>query len=64
MDKDTRKVLKKAQAQGFRVERTKKGHHEVRDQAGNRVATFSGTASDWRSWKNSMADLRRAGFKP
>lgn len=61
MDKDLKKIAKALREQGFEVEVTRRQHLRVfRD--GRLVATFSGTASDWRSMKNSLADARRAGF--
>lgn len=41
---------------------SKRGHILI-SNANGLVATFSGTASDWRSLKNGMAALRRAGFR-
>lgn len=62
MDKDLRKIIKALEAQGFDVEYTSKGHPQVyRD--GVLIATFSGTASDWRSIRNSLSPLKRAGFR-
>lgn len=61
MEKDLRKIVKALREQGFEVERTQRGHYEVR-RDGRKVATFSGTPSDRRSWKNSLARVRRAGF--
>lgn len=62
MDKDMRKVVKALKAQGFEVETTSKGHLIV-TRDGVLVATFSGTASDWRSFRNGLAPLKRAGFR-
>lgn len=62
MDKDLRKITKALQAQGFDVEVTKRGHVVV-TRDGDLVATFSGTPSDWRSLRNTLARLRRAGFR-
>jgi len=62
MDKDLRKVVKELKAQGFDVAVTKRGHLMV-SRDGRVVATFSGTASDWRSFRNGMAAVRRAGFR-
>lgn len=62
MDKDLKKIVKALEAQGFVIEVTKKQHIMVfRD--GRAVATFSGTASDFRSMRNSIADARKAGFE-
>lgn len=62
MDKDTKKVIKAAEAQGFTVELSRKGH-PVFTKGGKLIATGSGTASDPRSIKNLIAQLRRAGFQ-
>lgn len=63
MHKDTKKLIKKIEEQGFTTSVTTKGHVRVfRDR--RQVTTFSGTASDHRSIRNSLADLKRAGFTP
>ncbi len=62
MKKDLKKLTKALEEQGFTVRMSKRGHILVFNADGL-VATFSGTASDWRSLKNSMAALRRAGFR-
>lgn len=48
MDKDLRKIVKALEDQGFEVTVTKRGHVVV-TRDGQMIATFSGTASDWRS---------------
>lgn len=62
MDKELKKVAKALEAQGFETRISKKGHMIV-TRDGRLVATFSGTASDWRSMRNSIADAKRAGFR-
>lgn len=62
MKKDLRKLTKALEEQGFTVRASKRGHILI-SNANGLVATFSGTASDWRSLKNGMAALRRAGFR-
>ena len=63
MDKDLRKLLKELEAQGFEVRISRNGHPQVyRD--GVWVATFSGTPSDRRGFRNSLAACKRAGFRP
>lgn len=62
MDKDLKKIIEAMRKQGFEVEITTKQHVMVyRD--GRLVVTFSGTASDYRSMRNSIAAARRAGFQ-
>jgi hypothetical protein len=62
VDKDLKKIRKALEAQGFETELTKRGHLMV-FKNGRAVATFSGTASDWRALKNGIAAARRAGFR-
>lgn len=64
MHKELKALIKKAEEQGFTHRETSKGHIMIKDAEGKPVTTFSGTPSDGRSWKNSMARLKRAGFKP
>jgi len=61
MNKDLRKVIKALEADGFVVEKSKKGHPVVYLN-GKKIATFAGTPSDQRSFLNSLAPLKRAGF--
>jgi len=58
-------LIRDARAQGFRVEQTAKGHWMFfpPDKTQPPVI-FSGTPSDWRSWRNSLAQLKLAGFDP
>lgn len=62
MGKDLKMILKALESQGFDVARTKRGHWMVRKD-GHLVTTFSGSASDWRSMRNSIAEARRHGFQ-
>lgn len=62
MDKDLRKIVKALEEQGFEVATTSKGHLMVL-RNGEVIATFSGTPSDWRSIRNSLSRLKRAGFR-
>jgi peptidoglycan/xylan/chitin deacetylase (PgdA/CDA1 family) len=61
MDKDTRKVLKEAEDQGFTVTRTSDNHPMIR-MDGRFVATASSTPGDVRALRNLIAALRRHGF--
>jgi len=62
MEKDLRDIVKGLEAQGFEVRTTSKQHLVV-TRDGELIATFSGTASDWRSIRNTLAPLKRAGFR-
>jgi hypothetical protein len=60
---DIKDLIREALAQGFRVEQTAKGHWRFLppDKTRGQVI-FSGTPSDWRSFRNSLSQLIRAGF--
>lgn len=61
MHKDMRKLVKELTRQGFDVRPTSRGHLSVRSN-GVQVAVLPGTPSDWRSTRNDLARLRRAGY--
>ncbi|MBP8880678.1 MAG: hypothetical protein KBG77_06215 [Dermatophilaceae bacterium] len=61
MDKDLKKLIAAIEAEGYTTAPTRRGHVRVyRD--GTLITTFSGTSSDWRGVRNSLAPLRRLGF--
>lgn len=62
-NKQMKQWVKQAEAQGFEVRITSKGHIQFKKD-GQIVAVAASTPSDPRSWKNLIADLKRAGFKP
>jgi len=59
---DLNRVIKNAEAQGFRYFKSTSGHHQLYAPNGHDIVTTSGTPSDHRSFNNFMADLRRAGY--
>lgn len=63
--KEVKRLVQKAKAQGWRVDRTPGKQHWRFTPPDKSVAPAitSGTPSDWRSWNNFVADLRRKGFK-
>jgi len=62
MNKDLKKLVKALEAQDFEVRATKRQHLKV-SKNGRWVTTLPGTPSDWRSMRNAMAALKRAGFR-
>lgn len=60
---DTRRLMRELTRQGFTTHRTRRGHLAVK-RDGATVAVLAGTPSDWRSTRNALAQLRRAGFRP
>jgi hypothetical protein len=56
--KELNKIVKQLVDDGFEIRRTSKGHLRVSWQ-GRPVTTFPGSASDFRSMKNCMADNKR-----
>lgn len=61
MKKDLRTLSRALTSQGFTTRMSSKGHLVV-SRSGHTVAVLAGTPSDCRSMRNSLADLRRAGF--
>ena len=59
--KDGKQLVKQLRLQGFECRTTRRGHIQVRRQ-GQVVAVMAGTPSDRRSWRNTLADLKRVGF--
>ncbi len=60
---DLRDIVKAAEEQGFRVERTSKGHWKFLPLDKKYPAEFfSGTPSDQRAILNLIGKLRRAGL--
>ncbi|KLN71406.1 MULTISPECIES: hypothetical protein [Rhodococcus] len=60
-DKDTRAILRALEHAGFLIRYSRSGHPRIY-KAGHLITTFPGTASDYRSRRNSLAHLKRAGF--
>lgn len=64
---DLKTLIKLAKAQGWTVGRNSKGHPTFwapgADLSGRPTVTGAGTASDYRSNKNTVADLRKAGLQ-
>lgn len=61
--KDTDHLIQDLLDQGFSVVKGKRSSHWKVRKDGRLVCTMSGTASDWRAFKNTLTQLRRAGFK-
>lgn len=60
---DMRKLIKKAEAAGWIVDRTKKGHWRFTPPDTSIPAAITGgTPSDVRQWKNFLRDLRQRGL--
>ena len=61
MHKDTRKVINEAIRQGFDTRDAGSGHLVI-SRDGVTVCVVSGTPSDQRALRNTIASLRRAGM--
>jgi hypothetical protein len=60
---DLRDLEKAARQQGWRVDRTTKGHPRFWPPDRSKPAiVFSGTPSDWRAIRNFISRLRSNGF--
>lgn len=58
---EARPLVRQAEAEGWRVAVTKRGHLRMYAPDGKTMVGFSGTPSDWRSLRNFRAKLRAAG---
>ena len=61
--KDTKELLKEAEGQGWRIEKTKGGHWRVFSPDGAGIVYVASTPSDHRGFKNTIAKMRQYGFK-
>ena len=61
--KEVKQLLRKVEAQGWRVVPTKSGHFWAYAPNGRDKVLIPGTPSDRRGLRNTIADLKRAGFK-
>jgi hypothetical protein len=62
MNIDMTRVIRQAQEQGFRYQRTEKNHHQFYAPNGKDIITHSSTGSDVRGDDNFMSDMKRAGY--
>lgn len=62
MNSDMRKFVRKLKSLGLRVEQAPKNMHlRVYSDNNKCIGTLSSTPSDHRTWRNQIAQLRRAG---
>lgn len=62
-NKELKKLLKSLEAQGWRVERRKKGWMAYPPDTDQTMVTIHEMLSDHRAWKNQMAALKRSGYQ-
>ena len=60
---DINRLIKVAEAQGFTVKRTRRGHYQFYAPNKRDIIVASGTPSR-RHWEPFMAEMRGAGFRP
>lgn len=63
-EKDLDELVDDAERQGWRTERLSSGHVKFLAPDGKGTAMFAGTPSDHRAWLNSLAELKRHGYRP
>lgn len=61
MDKDTKKIVAKLIAQGWRIDESGKHPKAYPPDRTKPMVTISSTPSDHRAYKNMVAQLRRSG---
>jgi hypothetical protein len=63
MKKEIKELLAAAQKQGWRVEIGRGGHYKLFSPDGKCLVTMSSTPSDRHAIDNTVARMRRCGFK-
>ena len=63
MDKELKKLLRKLEDQGWRIEPTRKGTKALPPDTSKSVVMIHHTPSDRRAWSNMLSALRRSGFQ-
>ena len=61
--KEIRKLVKSLQQQGWRVEQLKSGHYRAYAPDGENIVHIAGTPSDHHAMGNTLARLRKLGYK-
>lgn len=61
-DKEFKKLIQRLEADGHRIQYTRKGHIMILHRDGQGKVLLPGTPSDHRSKRNAIAELRRNGF--
>lgn len=57
--KHVREMIAQARAKGWRSSLTRKGHIRLMHDRAARFVIAPGTPSDYRSWKNTLAQMNR-----
>jgi hypothetical protein len=60
---DLKKVRRKAETQGFRVEKKKEYWYFFPPDKSLSPSRIAGTPSSQRSWRNFLADMKRKGYR-
>lgn len=61
MGKDMKRIVREAEALGWRVERTRNNHLSFFSPDGKHVVHTGGTPQDWRAIRNLQAQIHRYG---
>jgi len=56
-------LLDAAPAQGWKTERTRRGHWQFKAPNGKDIVTAGGSYGDFRAMRNLVAQLRKYGFQ-
>jgi hypothetical protein len=63
LKKDLKTLLAEAEKQGWTVKLAKSGHYKLYAPDGENIVTVGSTPSDRRTLRNTVALMRRYGFK-
>lgn len=62
MKKELRSLFDGLEAQGWTIRSTKKGWFAVPPDPTKAMVLIHGSSSEYRSWKNTIAELKRSGY--
>lgn len=61
-NKESRRIIRTLESQGFTVQRTAKGRWLIRNPEGRAIATIADKPGEYRAWRNALSVLKRAGL--
>jgi hypothetical protein len=63
MEKDFKKVIRRAERAGWTVKVKKKGFQLVPPDKNKEIVTIHGTPSDQRAFNNFLSQMRQSGYE-
>lgn len=61
MDKETKKLVKALEAEGYTFKACSSGHTQIFTPDGDFVSGLAGSPSEYRGWANTLSRIKRIG---